>query len=305
MDTLEISSSNHYYYTMTNETAIDALLAFDFTEIEARIYCFLLEESPATGYRISHAIGKAAANTYKALTALERKGAIIVESGENRLCRATPPDELLAALSKGFESNRDRAKAELAALNLQTEDHRVYQLTTVEQVFARAQAMLESAEEIAIFDIMPGPAQRLEAGVLAARKRDVEIMAVLYEANEVFNTETCLVTPSADRVRSIWPGQQLNLVVDARQTLMAFLSEDCTRVIQAVWTNSSYLSLLNYNFMSSEATALHYRSIAPEPVGEKNAFWHLSLTQSKPPGLVDFLSVHAGAETDILNDDED
>ncbi len=57
------------------------LQALGFTEIEALIYGYLVENSPATGYRISHAIGKQPPNTYKAIVTLENKGAIIVEVG--------------------------------------------------------------------------------------------------------------------------------------------------------------------------------------------------------------------------------
>ncbi len=69
------------------------LQALGFTETEALVYGYLVENSPATGYRISHAIGKQPANTYKALRSLEDKGAIIIESGKSNLCQAVPPEE--------------------------------------------------------------------------------------------------------------------------------------------------------------------------------------------------------------------
>jgi hypothetical protein len=49
-----------------------ALMALGFTELEARIYTFLLQESPATGYRIAQAIQKPVANTW--LPPFERQG---------------------------------------------------------------------------------------------------------------------------------------------------------------------------------------------------------------------------------------
>jgi len=51
--------------------------SIDATELE------LVEYSPATGYRVSHAIGKQPANTYKAVRSLEDEGAIIVDSLEH------------------------------------------------------------------------------------------------------------------------------------------------------------------------------------------------------------------------------
>ena len=97
-----------------------------FTEIEARVYTFLLQNEPATGYRISHAIGKPTANTYKAVAALEGRGAVQVDEGENRLVRAVPPEELLAGLERRARDRHEAARGVLAELNRDTTDDRVY-----------------------------------------------------------------------------------------------------------------------------------------------------------------------------------
>lgn len=272
---------------MTQTPPIAALTAFGFTETEARIYCFLLEESPATGYRISHAIGKAAANTYKALAALEQKGAIVVESGENRLCRATPPDELLAALGQRFDAQRAEAKKALATLLPAKADTRVYQLSTVDQVLNRARAMLESTEQIVAFDITPGPAALLAADVAKAAKRKVKIAALTYAPEPAFASPYSSVSPDAGRVLETWPGQQLNIVTDARETMFAFLSRDCTRVIQAVWTNSRYLSVMQYNSITAELLSYRYRELAGDRAEEAADLESISLTQGRPLGLAE------------------
>src|SRR5262244_1295461 len=87
-------------------TAIDALTRLGFTALEAEVYTWLLGEPGATGYRIAQGIGKPVANTYKALESLQKKGAILVEEDESRLCRAVPPEELLTQLERGFASSR-------------------------------------------------------------------------------------------------------------------------------------------------------------------------------------------------------
>ena len=71
-------------------TGSDALVPFGFTALESEIYVFLLGESPATGYRVAQGINKPAANTYKAIQTLQSKGAILVEEGSSRFCRAVP-----------------------------------------------------------------------------------------------------------------------------------------------------------------------------------------------------------------------
>ena len=83
--------------TIPNE-GVESLVALGFTALEAEVYIYLLGASPATGYRVAQAIGKPIANTYKAIEALESKGAVIVEHSANKLCRAIPAEELLGQL---------------------------------------------------------------------------------------------------------------------------------------------------------------------------------------------------------------
>ena len=62
---------------------VNALCELGFTEIEALVYAYLAQGGPATGYRISHAIGKPTANTYKAIATLGQQGAVQVDEGAN------------------------------------------------------------------------------------------------------------------------------------------------------------------------------------------------------------------------------
>lgn len=51
----------------------ETLMPLGFTETEALAYCELQRAGPSTGYRIAQGIGKAQANTYKALSTLVQK----------------------------------------------------------------------------------------------------------------------------------------------------------------------------------------------------------------------------------------
>ena len=163
-----------YATNMDSEDYILPLRALGFTEIEALVYGFLVENSPSTGYRISHAIGKQPPNTYKAIATLGDKGAIVVEVGESRQCRAVPPTELLANLEGQFAQNRRLAGQALESLSQCSQDDRIYHLKTVDQVIQRARAMLERAEEIILCDLFPGPLTLLSEALAAAAKRGVK-----------------------------------------------------------------------------------------------------------------------------------
>jgi sugar-specific transcriptional regulator TrmB len=274
--------------------AAQALENLGFSEIESLIYCFLLKESPATGYRISHAIGKPTANTYKAIAALAQRGAIVVDDADNRLCRAVPTAELLERLDRDFGARRKQAEAQLSKIRPATNDDRVYQLTDVDQVIERARTMLAGAKTISLLDVFPKIAVQLTQHLEAAAKRGVTVAIRAYEPLKLKGV-TVLVAPDAARVLRTWPGEQLNLVVDAEQYMLALLAKDTESVHQAIWSNSTFLSCLQHNGLSSELilTESHERAEgAPLSPMEK-----LSLTRSNSPGFRRLLERYSDART--------
>src|SRR5690349_17339697 len=114
--------------------ALDSLVSLGFTPLEAEVYVCLVEDSPATGYRIAQTVGRPVAGVYKTIESLANKGSVVLDEGESRQCRAVPPAELLARLEREFLAEKSRAAAGLAKLKPPPDDDRVYQLRTVAQV---------------------------------------------------------------------------------------------------------------------------------------------------------------------------
>jgi HTH-type transcriptional regulator, sugar sensing transcriptional regulator len=260
--------------------AIDALASLGFSEIEALIYCFLLRESPATGYRISHAIGKPTANTYKAVAALAQRGAVIVDDSKSRLCRAVPHEELFDRLNRDFDARRQAAASELVKIRPASGDDRVYQLTSVDQVVERARTMLGAAETAVLLDLFPQAVSLLANDLQATAKRGVRVVVRAYAPATLKGVTVCVVD-DARRILSTWPGEQISIAVDADQFMTALLSKDVQNVHQAIWSNSTYLSCLQYNALHVE---LELTELSREG-GRRSSLEPLSLTRLKPPGF--------------------
>lgn len=260
--------------------AATALTFLGFSEIEALVYCFLLEESPATGYRVSHGIGKPTANTYKAIAALALRGAIVVDDSESRLCRAVPPGELLDRLDREFDSKKRVAESELAKIRQSAGDDRVYYLTSIEQVIERARTMLKGAKSAALLELFPLTVPLLAAELEAAAKRGVAVAVKTYEPVALKGV-TVVRSPEASRVLSVWPGQQISIATDGEQFMTALLSQDASTVHQALWSNSTFLSCFYYNALNVEQvlTDVEARMRSESPLNE------LSLTRLKPSGF--------------------
>jgi sugar-specific transcriptional regulator TrmB len=263
------------------DQAAATLTFLGFSEIEALVYCQLLQESPATGYRVSHAIGKPTANTYKAIAALALRGAVIIDDSESRLCRAVPPTELLERLGREFDTHRRTAEGELSKIKQAAGDDRVYYLSSVEQVIERARTMLGAARQAALLDLFPKCAPLLSGDLEAAARRGVKIAVRAYEPLALKNVAV-VVSPEAHRVLATWPGQQISIAVDGDQFMNALLSQDASRVHQALWSNSTFLSCLQYN-------ALHVEIVLTEAQGagrgRRGALDDWSLTQLQPLGF--------------------
>lgn len=223
------------------EQAIQKLMSLGFTAVEAKIYTFLLQNSPATGYRVAQSLGMPLSNTYKAVEALQIRGAVLVEEGEPRCYRAVPSGELLSRLEREFLELRAEATAALAGLEHSTPDPGVYQLQSPSQVVERARNMLARCEQVVLLDLFPEPLETLRDAIEATVARGVMVAVTAYQPTELAGAEL-VVEPQGENVLRRWPGHWLNLVIDGAECLIAFLSPDGDRIYQAVWSESPYLS---------------------------------------------------------------
>jgi HTH-type transcriptional regulator, sugar sensing transcriptional regulator len=279
--------------TTTNDAVrLEPLRALGFSEIEARVYAFLLQNDPSTGYRISHAIGKPTANTYHAISSLERMGAVQVEDGENRLVRSVPPRELLAQLDRLFRKRKLKAQAALSELSRAGEDDRLYALRGMEQVLERAGSMIRRARSVIVADLYPGPLAELESDLIRSARRGVQVAVRSYAPNGLLAADPSIVValpPQAPQAMAAWPGQQITLVTDAEEHLLSLFNRDMTEVHQAVWSRSTFLSCLHHNHVAMEIAFTSWESGRTHSLAEAerrlSRVAGLSLLRVGAPGL--------------------
>ncbi|MCP4706232.1 MAG: TrmB family transcriptional regulator [candidate division Zixibacteria bacterium] len=240
-----------------NKIDLQPMIGLGFTNLEAEIYTCLVQHSPATGYKVAKEIGKPVANTYKAIESLHKKGAIIIDNSSTRLCRAVDIDELLDNLKNRVTVFSEQAKNELSKLTSSQTDNKIYQLRSVDQIFARLRNMLSNCKRVAILDLFPNVVEKLRENILEASDRGVKITLKVYEPIGLpgINIE---VGTKGKTVVQRWPGTWANGVFDGEEYLLAFISKDLREVYQAVWSNNHYLSWVYYSAIVQElkSTAL-------------------------------------------------
>jgi hypothetical protein len=252
--------------------AEESLSALGFTDLEALLYCELLRQSPASGYRLAKAVGKAPANTYHA------------DEGTPRAFLPVPPAELLAVLQNRFEQRRAEAASQLARIAKPTEADRIYQIRDAGQLYERAQTMLAEAGDIILFDLFPEPFSRMRPALDAAVRRGVTVAGLVYEPLPEPAAFTTLMAAGAPQLTARWPGAQMTLITDGQEHLVALLSGGGGTVLHGAWSDSAYLSCLHHNGLASEIRLL---GACPD---EDDPLAGLGLLRSYPAGLRTLLS---------------
>jgi HTH-type transcriptional regulator, sugar sensing transcriptional regulator len=222
-------------------------------QLEAEVYVTLLRQEPMTPYRVGTILERPTANVYKAVEALARRGAVLIEEGESRICRAVPVREFLRELERDFLSVTRDAAAALSRLEAPVADERVYRLSNVAQVIERAIEIVERSRSILVVDAFPQLLAEILPPVRKAVRRRVQVYIQAYEPISIEGANLVMTPLGADAIRH-WKSEQLNLIADGREHLLALVSSDLRAVYQAIWSQSLYLSCILHAGRVSEQT---------------------------------------------------
>lgn len=263
---------------------IDTLRRLGFSDLEALIYLDLLRHPSSTGYRIGRSISKPHANVYQSLVALEQKGAVLFEEGETRIYSAVAPAELIDHLRVRYERECAAAERELKALEVSpVEEDRFFRLTSRDQVYARARAMLKDAQETVLVQLFPSCAEELRADLEQAVERGHVVAGLVMQEVDLIPGSRLITSKMAPQVLSTWPGDQLTIVVDAREFLLALFDRATGQVKRAISVSSPYVATLFNNGIVSDVILHNLHS--GEELGSPNK----RVFGKFPPGLRELL----------------
>jgi len=240
--------------------ATQLLRKLGLNQLESEVYTFLLQHPPMTAYRVGTQLGKPTANVYKAIESLARRGAVVIEEGGSRQCRAVPAVDFLGQLERGFLRTTQTAADVLSNLAEPSFDERVYRIESVDAVIEKACAMLTAARTVAVVDAFPPALARLIDAIHEAAERGVEVIVEAYAPVTIAGADV-VVVPHGEDSLSAWRGEQLNLVVDGHELLIALFDADLDRVHQSIWSRSAYLACLLHGGMTAEHTLIKLRNL--------------------------------------------
>ncbi|HQJ60214.1 MAG TPA: TrmB family transcriptional regulator sugar-binding domain-containing protein, partial [bacterium] len=258
----------------------------------AEVYLTLTRESPLTGYRIAQILNKAAANTYKALESLEKKGALVAEETPTvKQYAAIPVSDYLDQLESGLRNDRKFLEESLRDINYSLSGDKIYMLQTLDQVLEKCSKMLENAWHSVIVDAFPPMLAKIAPMLEKAAGNGVNIIVNAYEPVEVKNCRV-IVKSNAAKVLTLWSGDWMNIAVDGREYLITALEKDGT-LQHAIWSNSPYLSFFVFNGFRYE---MFFSALSSKIPSEKkneilnSAFADINIDIADLPGYKTMLS---------------
>lgn len=239
--------------TPPNSAPLGPLERLGFTPLEAIVYREVLRRPDHSGYAIAKAIGRPEGNTYNVLAALTDRGALIGSETRPRTFRATPPRQLLQRIREEFTTRCEAAEVELAALEAPVPEGGMYRLTTREQVYDRAQAMLQAATATVVYEAFPAPFSMLAEALSAAAARLGQAVAGLLVAPAPdMAAANARLSRQAPHVRALLTTQSLTLITDAACVLQAVFSADGERLVRATWLDDVYLAYITHSAIVSD-----------------------------------------------------
>ncbi|MCC6971637.1 MAG: hypothetical protein IT434_15605 [Phycisphaerales bacterium] len=247
-----------------------SLLELGLTPAEAEVYAFLLSESPATGYRVAQAIGRPVGNVYKAVEALEAKGAALVADDEDhRVARAIPLTQFAAQARARVQRACDAAQAAaqtaaaLAVDNAADFDDRLYRLNNADQFIARAHALTDDAAMFILALGAPAAFEPIADALVAAAARGIPVAIKSLVPIDLPGVRV-IVDHRGETALFNAPGHWLSLNADGGQVLEAMLDAETSEVLTGYWTRHPLIAWTSYTGLYSRLILEELRA-ADEP----------------------------------------
>ena len=279
---------------MKNEI-IQKLRDIGLNQLEAEVYSLLLSEEPMTAYKVGRLLKKPTANIYKAVEVLFNKGAVIIEEGKNKLCKAVAPKEFIATQQHEFATKIKQAANALTNIKPQVAEEKTYSLDSVNLAIEKAKRMINKAKEIIVVDAFPLSLDAMLPELKSAIKKGVTVLVQCYSEITIKGADV-FITQDYNDVISYWQSQQLNLVVDGSESLIALFDKTMTMVYHATWSTNLYLSCITHAGRVCEQT-IHKLMAVPDSANKLQEIENILNTQkfmrhTNVPGLRTLFEQH-------------
>jgi hypothetical protein len=165
----------------------------------------------------------------------------------------------MGQLERRFHKQRSAAVAALDRLPKSAADTRIYQLTSVDQVYERGRRLLAECEERALLELFPEPLARLRDSIEQTAARGVDLTARVYEPTTLQDVRL-IQSPFGEQNLRVFKTQWLALLIDGRQFLLAHLLREEAGVFSATSGANPAVARALYDHANSD---FHHYAFRP------------------------------------------
>ncbi len=158
---------------MAEPAIVDALVSLGFNLNDARAYHALLKHGASTGYEVAQRAAIPRSAVYSALRKLVDEGAARAIQGTPERFAATPAEQVLAKLKKGFDASVERLRDAAAKLDVAPDAPDAFSVRGYERILEEATRIIHDAERTLVIAGWPRELSRLQAELADAATRGV------------------------------------------------------------------------------------------------------------------------------------
>lgn len=221
---------------MAEPAIVDALVGLGFNLNDARAYHALLKHGTSTGYEVAQRAAIPRSAVYGSLRKLVDEGAARAIQGTPERFTATPAEQVLAKLQKGFDASVAKLRDAAAKLDVAPEAPDAFSVRGYERILEEAARIILDAERTLVIAGWPRELGRLERELAAAAGRDVYTLVFSHAAlpDSLAGTHFSYGLAEAD-LESFWRHRLVVVADDGRSLIgsMEGLPADAAVVSQA------------------------------------------------------------------------
>lgn len=223
-----------------------------FNTLEAEVYVALLKNGPNTAYKVGKLLGRPTANVYKAVDVLAAQGAVEVMETDVKVCKAVPIETLVRQLRDAYNAKTDKAVEALKKVQEERSDEGIFKLKTVQAVLQRAKEIMEAATSIVVIDVFPNLMNLVKEDINLLAERGITVYVQAYEPVELHEKVNLVIPNVGAEAMAYWDAEQLNIVADGNEMLISLFNKDADKLIQATYSNNTYISCIMHAGIMSE-----------------------------------------------------
>jgi sugar-specific transcriptional regulator TrmB len=198
---------------------VDFLKELGLSDLEARCYLTMLEESSLSGYEIAKRVSTSRTNVYSALRSLTDKGICQVIEGKTLQYDPVPIDQVIRYLRANFERN---AEVLIKELNSPPRTNPIFYTWKGEQHIKNAiNRLIANATDNIIVDIWSEDFHWVEAPLIIAEKKEITVIPIILGECQSILKNTLI--HKEKEINKIWPQvetRKFSVLVDGQTALL-------------------------------------------------------------------------------------